>query len=364
MLIGVNLSHDYAHCVIDGSSVHLLEEERRSRLRYHWDDTSYTLGALDRYPVEFLREAEAVYLSYPRLSMLERRRGDLSSPSRTYTYIGDYPSPDEAGWIGTGKLLVDGLSIPAALVSHYHAHAASAIWASPFPEADILCLDGGGDFGEGAFLYAEGLELSLAQRYLEVQLGSSYHHFAHRVFGVDKGFFESKVMAMAAYGDASLCENSHLSARGRLNAIDSGTRPSVHDIAEFQRRFEDGALELLERAPRQHDSLCCVGGCFYNVLLNLRIAESGLYRRVFVPPHAGDMGTAFGAALLAASQVGNLPSRDACGSAYLGEGCEATDEDLSAIISAAGDVPVFHDIASAYRAFTPSDRSPESSASP
>jgi predicted NodU family carbamoyl transferase len=349
VLIGVNLSHDYAHCVLDGGHLMLVEEERHSRQRYHWDDSSYTLACLDRYERAELSKVEAVFLNSPHVADVARRDGDLSSARRTYLYKGAYPGPEPEAAIAPGELLVEGLRIPAAWVSHYHAHAMSAYWASPFVDADVLCLDGGGDYGEGAVFKADEGEIVLVGRLIDVQLGSSYHHFSLRVFNAQNGFYESKVMAIAGYGRAELSDSGFLSRRGTLNAIDPAVRPSVHDVAEFQLRFEEGVLGLLDGIDRRAKALCLAGGCFYNVTLNTRIADSGLYRSVFVPPHAGDMGTAIGAALLAARAAGSpLPSREHAASPFLGHDLTVTRDELRELVVGLGDVPVLHGLDAAF----------------
>lgn len=350
MLIGVNLSHDYAHCILDEGDLTLVEEERRSRQRYHWDDSSYTLGCLDRYDAEQLTQVEAVALNSPHAAKIARREGDLSSPRRQYHYRGAYPGPEPGAAVTEGELIVgDGLRIPAHWISHYHAHALSAYWASPHPDADLLCLDGGGDYGEGAVFAASGEDVSLVRRLLDLQLGSSYHHFSLRVFDAEQGFFESKVMAIAAYGRADLSDTSFLSRRGTLNAVDPAVRPSVHDIAEFQHRFEEEVLALVAEIEPTSDNLCLAGGCFYNVPLNMRIAEQGIYREVFVPPHAGDMGTAIGAALVAAQDTGRtLPSRRQAGSPFLGDDLVVEQDELLQLLTGLGDVPVLQGLDSAF----------------
>lgn len=349
MLVGVNLSHDYAYATLENGEIRLFEYERRSRIRYHWNESSYTLAVLDDLTLEELDAVQAIYFSCPRLNQLVRRSGDLSTPTRTYTYVGTYPDPSANGAVGRGEILVSDLRIPAACVSHYHAHAAAAFWPSPFTDADVFCLDGGGDFGEGAFFHATRGGLELQKRFLDVQLGSSYHHFALRVFGEKRGFFESKVMAMAAFGEARLCEDSYLSSRGRLNHIAPEISPSVHDIADFQEQFTDKVLQLLDGAPRRSPNVACAGGCFYNVLTNLSIAESGLYEQVFIPPHVGDMGTALGCALLAAlDHEVPLPDPTSLSSPFLGDEFVVTATGLMELIEQAGDLAIFHDVDTVY----------------
>jgi carbamoyltransferase len=349
VLIGVNLSHDYAHCVLDAGRLSLIEEERRSRRRYHWDDSSYTLACLDRYELDLLKEVDAVFLNSPHTAKIARRDGDLSSETRTYRWMGGYPGRADNDALVVGHLEVDGISVPAAWVSHYHAHAAATCWPCGWDAADVLCLDGGGDYGEGAvFSWADG-RLTLVSRLMDTQLGSSYHHFSLRVFDAEEGFYESKVMAIAAFGRRKLSDSSFLSARGTLVPIDPAVRPSVHDVAAFQQAFEDGVLEVIGGIEPISDVLCLAGGCFYNVPLNRRVADAGTHSKVYIPPHAGDMGTAIGAALIAAMHLGHaMPDPRHAASPYLGDNLELSPDELRTLVDDVGDVPVFHGLDEAY----------------
>ena len=243
--------------------------------------------------------------------------------------------------IAHGELLVEGLSIPCAWVSHYHAHAASAFWASSFADADIMCLDGGGDFGEGGWFCGNDNHIELIQSYLDVEVGSSYHHFSHRVYNTTSGFYESKVMAIASYGKREYCRNSHLSGSGHLNSISPDIPPTVHDIADFQYQFEQFVLGLLQQADRKSENLCCAGGCFLNVTLNRVIANSGMYKSIYVPPYAGDMGTAIGCALYAVQSTRHqLPNSALLDTAFWGDDISTDLHQLRAVISVAGDIPI------------------------
>lgn len=347
MVIGVNFNHDYAICIIDGDNIYLKEAERSSRIRHHWNETSYTLSILDDLSIEQLKQVKAIYLNplSPKIKKNISLKKDLSSKNREYKYIGDYLNIDTPNGISYGKIQVEDILIPAAWVSHYHAHAASSFWASPFEKADIFCLDGGGDYGDGAWLIGEGNTIKLTNQYLNAQFGASYHHFAHRVYKTNKGFYESKVMAIASYGNRELCSNSHLNKYGYLNNISDNSIITVHDIADFQYQFEQGVLSMLKNAQRQNKYLCCAGGSFLNVSLNRVIAESGLYEGVYVPPYTSDMGTALGCALFALLNTENrLPAKKDIDTAFLGLDLEINLDNLCQIIRDYGDVPITNEI--------------------
>ena len=65
-------------------------------------------------------------------------------------------------------------------------------------------------------------------------------------------------------------------------------------------QLEKTVLKLLEpfQKKAQSKNLCLAGGVAMNCVLNQKLAESGFYDSVFVPPVAGDNGLALGAALV------------------------------------------------------------------
>lgn len=316
MIIGLNLSHDYALCSIEDGQLYLHERERTSRIRHHWVWTCYTLEILDRYSVEELKKIELLLLSSPCMRKIERGEGNLSSEKRRYRYRGDYLRK-QGGAFSFGEVETEGVTIPAAWVSHYHAHGASAFIPSGFQTADILCLDGGGDFGYGAILRGRAGEITLSARLMDWKYGRGYHHYAEKFFG-KKGFHEGKLMAVAAYGNAALVPGRVFGEDGRLNPAEA--KLSVHHAAKCQLEFEDAVMRLLETHKGDTENLVCAGGCFLNVILNRRVAESGMYKRIYIPPYVTDMGAAIGAALMGHQLRGySLSELGELDSAYLGD---------------------------------------------
>lgn len=340
MILGINFNHDYAYCLIDKDRVYLREEERKSRLRYHFNETSYTLSILDDFSVEELRQIEAIYMASPRIFFVERKGGDLSSAKREYTYVGEYLRKyGYKQYITYGKILVEGIEIPAAWVLHHYSHAASTFWTSPYEKADVMILDGGGDCGYGAWFTGEYDDIQLHEQYINVMLGLSYTNFSQKVYNVNSGMYESKVMAIASYGNKDLSERQYLKNGNSLSAFPY-QKISIHDIARFQYDFEQAALKLAKRGKTENDYLCCAGGCFLNVGLNRAMAESGLYKGIFVPPYTGDMGTSLGCALVACKDLGKaVPPREKLKSPFLGDEMNIGLEDIEKLIYQAGDEP-------------------------
>lgn len=339
MILGINLNHDYALCLIEDGKFYLKEWERISRIRNHPGHDCLTLRILDDFSLEELRKVELICLNSPSMQKIRERKGNLSGESsRSYQYIGEYVTPNNENGYTQGILQIDKLIIPAIWVSHYHAHAASAYYTSPYMSADILCLDGGGDFGFGALFKGSGNSLNLVNRYWDWEYGISYHHLAQRYFQL-KGFHEGKLMALAAYGDPSLCEPLLFEKNGRLD-LDSIV--TVHDVAKFQLEFEKAIIALLENTNSRHQNLSCAGGCFLNVSANSALAESGLYQNIFIPPYVGDMGTALGAALLGCLSINKpLPAREIIGSPFLGDDLGGGGLEFIDLVKSFGDTVEF-----------------------
>src|SRR5690606_11261419 len=72
------------------------------------------------------------------------------------------------------------------------------------------------------------------------------------------------------------------------------------DVAHsLQLVLEETVIELAHWLQRETgaEDLCMAGGVALNCVLNAKIRDAGIFRRVWVQPSAGDAGTALGAAL-------------------------------------------------------------------
>ncbi len=227
---------------------------------------------------------------------------------------------------------------PLLTFDHHLSHAASAFFFSGFPEAAVLTVDGVGEWATTTYGLgtSEGLELFEEVRFPH-SLGLLYSTLtAYLGFRVNGG--EGKVMGLAAYGRPRYVERLRrlvAAGPGGGYALDlayfdfvSGRRmdaPALWELlggpprepeAEIEARHRDVAASLqqvleellLEKARYLHDrtgrdALCLAGGVALNSVANGRLAREGPFRRLFVPPAAGDAGAALGAAALAHRQL-------------------------------------------------------------
>lgn len=221
-------------------------------------------------------------------------------------------------------------------VPHHRAHAASTFYCSGFAEADVLVADGIGEF-ESTSLFSGGPDG------LSVQAKVSGLHSIGLVYGLvtmHLGFWmnmdEYKVMGLAPYGDrrpyadafeqivVTLANGGYATpltylnrtARERatyersLEHLDVLLGPAREPGSALEQRHLNIAAALQAVAestvvgfltghhrPDSPDSLCLAGGVALNCVVNQAVRRSGLYRRQYIQPAAGDDGTALGSAL-------------------------------------------------------------------
>jgi carbamoyltransferase len=195
---------------------------------------------------------------------------------------------------------------------------------APFASSAVMTVDGRGEnTSHLAGRWGEGrLEVFAAQE-LPHSLGLMYEEVTDHL-GFLRSSDEYKVMALAAYGKPAwldvMRDVVRTDGRGgfRVQAMDwselapaarGGTWSRAHaDLAaSVQKRLEEVLLEL---AAWLHDRtrerfLTLAGGVALNCVANARLFAEGPFEDVWVQPAAGDAGTALGAALYVAAQLGD-----------------------------------------------------------
>ena len=332
-VLGVNaVFHDPAAAlVIDGVTVAAAEEERFSRRKHGKPPVAFSTWELPEQSMAWCLEAAGIEPS------------DLDAVA--YSYDPDLafqPNGDitAADWEGLRTLYARRapLFLRSALpgldpdcvrwVPHHVAHAASATFASGFDPCSVLVLDGRGERASHLAARSVGGELDvLAAQQLPHSLGLLYEELTAHL-GFRRSSDEYKVMAMASYGEPdhleALRELVRTDGRGGFTAagVDlSALAPALAPGAEFsprhaalacsvQRRLEEMLLELagwLHERTGDRD-LVMAGGVALNCVANSRLWRDGPFERIWVQPAAGDSGTALGAALQIAHELGDSPA--------------------------------------------------------
>jgi len=352
-VLGVNaVFHDPAAAlVVDGKIVAAAEEERFSRRKH------------GKAPVAFstweVPEAAANWC----LRQAGLRPSDLDAVAYSYD-----PDLAPAGaddvvadeWEGLRTLYVrraplflrtslPGLD-PARVrfVSHHVAHAASAHLASPFESSAVLVMDGRGECGSMLAGHSRSGDLEvLALQDLPHSVGLLYEELTAHL-GFRRSSDEYKVMALASYAQPTMLEHFRQVVRtGDDGSFEVGpvdwsalAPPRADDepltdahaelAASVQKRLEEVLLDLARWLHRRtgEPALTMAGGVALNCVANRRLWEEGPFDDVWVQPAAGDAGTALGAALAVAHDLGDavLPM----GSAALGR--SFSDDEIEAAL--------------------------------
>jgi len=329
IVLGVNaVFHDPAAAlVVDGRVVAAAEEERFSRRKHGKSPVPFATWELPEQAIRFCLEAggveaaqlDAVGYSYDPSLADPAITGDPWEDLRTL-YAHRAPL--------FLRTVLPGLD-PARVrhVAHHRAHAASAWAAAPFERSAVLVLDGRGERSAYLAGRATGPRFEpLAACDLPASLGLRYEELTAHL-GYRRSSDEYKVMAMASYG-----QPTHLAQLRRLlragedgtfvtEPVDwcrfappgagDGTLTEAHaDLAaSVQRRLEEVELDLarwLHEATGER-ALTMAGGVALNCVANSRLYEEGPFDDVWVQPAAGDAGTALGAALAVAAELGDEP---------------------------------------------------------
>jgi carbamoyltransferase len=328
-VLGVNgVFHDPAAAlVVDGRVVAAAEEERFSRRKHGKAPVPFSTWELPEHAIAWClergglgpRDLDAIAYSYDP---------DLAPAA------GDDITADE--WEGLRTLYVRRapkflatLGLDPGIVrfvGHHVAHAASCHLAAPFESSAVLVIDGRGESAShlGGHARADGsLEILAAQR-LPHSLGLVYEELTAHL-GFRRSSDEYKVMAMASYGKPAFLDDFRalMAATG-----DGGFRTERVDWARFapaltsgddwtdahadlarsvQERLEEVLLDLAGWLHERTGERCLTmaGGVALNCVANSRIWREGPFDEVWVQPASGDSGTALGAALRVARDLGD-----------------------------------------------------------
>jgi carbamoyltransferase len=370
LVLGINAFHaDAAAALIrDGEILGAVEEERFRRIK-HWAgfpsqaiawclaDAGVRLEHVDHIAINSLPGAHR----WRKVAYTLARRPDPRFLWRRWRN-----KRERAGLAQQLAAAFPGSTPKAQLhfVEHHRAHLASAFFASPFPRAAVISVDGFGDFASGAWGYGEGTELHLdGQIWFPHSLGAFYTAIT-QYLGFPHYGDEYKVMGLAPYGrptrmaemrrivrlqndgtyrldlryfrhatedlphqwsQGTPVVGSHWS--GALeDLLGPARRPEEpldqrhHDIARSaQAMYEEAFFHLLGALHRRHpvDAVCIAGGCGANSVANGKVTAATPFRQVWVQAAAGDAGGALGAALAVWHELGGARSAP-MRTAYLG----------------------------------------------
>ena len=220
-------------------------------------------------------------------------------------------------------------------VRHHTAHAASAFYPSEFDKALIIVADGMGETDSISLYLGNGKHINALQHYNFFSSIGIFYSIITGHLGFEINSDEYKTMGLAPYGDPSrflsffsecieynngevfipvFSKNKTLFEKQTFIALRKWIaertfppRLPEEEITQVHKDFAAALQYTLNSIMLKLSSywkektglskLCLAGGVALNCVTNSVILNSGLFDDIYIPPAAGDQGTALGAAL-------------------------------------------------------------------
>jgi carbamoyltransferase len=355
-LLGIScFYHDAAACLVeDGRVVAAAQEERFSRkkhdegfpnhaVRYCLAEGAVGDGRLDAvvFYDKPLLKFHRILETYLAVAPRGLRSCTMAVPLWLREKLWIPPIIEEAlagcgiaaGGDGAAGQGAGGKRVPILFTEHHEAHAASAFYPSPFPDAAVLTLDGVGEWATTTIGVGEGSSLRLIEEIeFPHSLGLLYSAFTYFTgFKVNSG--EYKLMGLAPYGEPRYADTirEHLldlredgsfrldmrwfgyldglvMTNDRFAELFGGpprrpesriTRREMDLAASVQQVTEEIVLRLARHARKVTGKrhLCLAGGVALNCVANGVLLRAGIFDDLWIQPAAGDAGGALGAPL-------------------------------------------------------------------
>ena len=340
-ILGINyFFHDSTACIVsDGRLIVAIEEERLSRDKH---TTAFPQRSIERC----LQLAGLTHGDIDAVAVSIQPQKDMSKKIlyglKTMRHAGTFVKHEvlvaarnqlrfrewyRKAWPGKDN------APPVYSIPHHLSHAAGSFLVSPYEKADILSLDGSGEWSTTFLGKGEGTSITqFNESYFPMSLGSFYEA-ATQFCGFRPNYDEGKTMGLAPMGDP---ERFYDQAAKLLDVDDEGKLsidlsyfnyqhwghkrfnerfeklfgsprhdgeeflPHHMDLAAaFQLVLEEAALKMCRvlRQKSGSDHLVIAGGVALNSVMNGRIVRESDYEDLYVMPAAGDNGTAIGAAI-------------------------------------------------------------------
>ena len=370
-ILGINAYHADASAALfrDGVLVAASEEERFRRVK-HWAG----------FPVEAIRfclETAGITLSEvdhvaigrdPKAKFWKKVAFMLQHPALGFSALGGrLKNAREVSNLQTALSGVERGTFTGGLhqVEHHRSHLASAFFASPFPEAALLSIDGSGDFTTSMIGVGKGNKMEVLDSVDFPHSAGLFYTAFTQLLGFPHYGDEYKVMGLAPYGTPTrvdeLLEVLKLENNGlfsldlsyflatqtgiihygkdhvpvvsrvysdklvqRFGPVRKAGEPLTQEhhnlAASVQRVTELLLFHLLNHLHQRTGlkSVCIAGGVAQNSVANGKVTRNTPFEHVYVPSAGHDAGISMGAGLYVHNQVLELPRPAPIWSAYTG----------------------------------------------
>lgn len=349
-VLGIHaLSHDSGACLITPGGITAISEERLSRTKHE--------GRFPDASIEYVLKAAG-----------------LSGPEEiTHVYYDHLNRKSEEV---RRELEARGFGGKSFAIRHHDAHAASAFFVSPFDDAGILVVDGGGSWGDETnpgepahYLHGAaegthelqtlwrgtGTKLTLIRRTVATpshRMGVGFF-YAYACMHLGFGDLEGgKLMGLAAYGgqkpiftkpiftecdgewlaeadrDFYLPENWPYYGKKYFRAVPPRLKsdPILNkhaEIAHYTQSETERAMVAMAAALHtgvRSENLCLAGGVALNSVANRKIMDGTDFKSAFIQPGSNDSGIPLGCALYGYHVALGAPRGFRMETAFLGRG--------------------------------------------
>uniref|UniRef100_A0A6M3L525 Putative carbamoyltransferase n=1 Tax=viral metagenome TaxID=1070528 RepID=A0A6M3L525_9ZZZZ len=289
-VLGIHCGHDASAAVVeDGKVLWAIEEERLTGFKKHGGFPANAIMQISKNLGCSTWNYDKVMIASPSLHWGRMHAED------TNKHLDMYPD--------------------AEIVEHHECHAALAYAWSGFDECTTLTLDGGGEHYFGSINHCKDgkIERIYSLRKDECEAFGMFYYYVTESLGFTPNRHEGKVMGLAAHGRDTGIFDDLFRADGQMIRTDGGRNDYVVfrrleertnkdsssirgvDVAtSCQKHFEDVLLKWV--FDNTQGKLAVAGGCFANVLANMKIARK--VEDFYVAPPMLDDGLSIGAALL------------------------------------------------------------------
>ena len=360
IILGIThpISWNNAACIlVDGQLIAWVEEERLNRIK-HAPRMAPRLAMDYCLKQAGIKLEQVDYIAVGFDSVMRAVLGTLRSEERFLSGLNQ-----AAMWLRDGityekKLPLEGYDRSRVVfVNHHQAHAASAFYASGFPEANILSLDGSGGNESGILGFGQGTKIEIFKTVSNRgSWGLMYEEITEKL-GFRRHSGEGKVMGLAAYGTPDPKGLPFVNWDGDFPVIDPETRKTFVNaiqprkkedpITDYHENLAATLQDTLERAGKCMADylynktgirrLCLAGGTALNCSMNGKLALLPFVDEIFIQPAAYDAGTALGAAMTVyVEKTGNWPDWK-MEHAYWGP--EFTNEEIEEALKAFSNYP-------------------------
>ena len=340
-VLGINCAyHESAACLIgEGGIIGAVEEERFTRIKHAKEARLDNPDQLPWNAIEYLLGAGKIRLGDVDLI------GFSLCPETRLRNIAIDPVVDPGGWgtkEGESEFYRRILTVPDRLqergfqgkfqwYDHHLCHLASAYYASGFPDAGILSLDGIGEISTTVTALGKQCSLNVLNSIMYPNsIGFLWERMSE--FLGFTAYDAGTVMSLAANGNPKQFRTKFETLVTQTNGggfkVDNNLlRFRVSEFSKLEDHFQvkrrNGESELesvhcniaaaLQEATNetmvhltkhlleisQSKNLCFAGGVALNCVGNYHICERSGFDNVFIQPAANDAGTALGAAYIA-----------------------------------------------------------------